>query len=153
MTVTEDNQKNIQDMVLQSYEDISECKGRNYKEFFEEIECKYNTFFKQVGYNIQNILNAQGKTQQYLADELNISKQKMSEIIKGSKAISVVEISKIASALNVSTDMLLTIEPDQKTIREISDACKIKNEETQKKIAELQNVCSELIMLEKYAEE
>ena len=68
-----------------------------------------NSVFRQVGNNIQSVLCEQDKTQQYLADRLKISKQVMSKIITGAKAINVSEISQIASVLNVSVDKLLNI--------------------------------------------
>lgn len=46
-----------------------------------------NSIFQQVGNNIQDVLREKGKTQQYLADTLNISKQVMSKIVMGAKAI------------------------------------------------------------------
>lgn len=112
-----------------------------------------NTFFKQVGNNIQNILAAQGKTQQYLADKLNVSKQVMSKIISGSKAINVAEISKIASALDVSTDSLLVVETVQPAIHNFSFMGQVKSEKTQGKISLLQTVIDEMLMLEEYADE
>ena len=48
-----------------------------------------NSIFKQVGNNIQNILTAQGKTQQFLAEKLGVSKQVMNKIVSGTKAINV----------------------------------------------------------------
>lgn len=38
----EENQKNIQEMVLESYRDIAAGKGRDCNEFFEELEKKYS---------------------------------------------------------------------------------------------------------------
>ncbi|MCD8096825.1 MAG: helix-turn-helix domain-containing protein [Lachnospiraceae bacterium] len=63
--------------------------------------------FEQVGSNIRSILSAQGRTQQSLAEELGISKQVMSKIIAGAKAINAAEIRRIADALHVSADSLL----------------------------------------------
>lgn len=63
-------------------------------------------FFEIVGRNILDILNEQGKTQSYLADEIGISKQVMQKIIKGKKAINILEITQIADVLNVSVDIL-----------------------------------------------
>ena len=37
--------------------------------------------FQQVGNNIQDVLREKNKTQQYLANKLNISKQVMSKIV------------------------------------------------------------------------
>lgn len=112
-----------------------------------------NTIFEQVGSNIQNILNEQGKTQQYLAEQLGISKQVMSKIISGAKAINVAEISKIAAVLNVSADQLLDVENGQEPVHNFSFMGKVKNEETKKKIEFLQTVIEEILMLEEYADE
>lgn len=35
------NQGNVREMVLESYHDMLEGKGRDYREFFEEIEGRY----------------------------------------------------------------------------------------------------------------
>ena len=69
----------------------------------------YAMDFAQVGANIQEKLNEKGMSQQSLADALGISKQVMNKIIKGSKAINVNELSKIAGILSTSTDSLLTV--------------------------------------------
>lgn len=37
----EENQKNVRNLVLDSYQDMLERKGRDYKEFFEEVESRY----------------------------------------------------------------------------------------------------------------
>ncbi len=69
----------------------------------------YAMSFSQVGANIQRTLSARGLSQQNLADKLGISKQVMSKIINGNKAINVTELSRIASILNSTTDELLTV--------------------------------------------
>ena len=51
----------------------------------------YTTDFVQVGSNIQKQLDMKGMTQQSLADSLNISKQVMNKIIKGSKDAGVID--------------------------------------------------------------
>ena len=112
-----------------------------------------DTFFKQVGNNIQRILETQGKTQQYLADKISVSQQVISKIISGSKAINVMEITKIASALGVSTDCLLVDEKTQPVIHSFSFMGQVKSEKTQEKIAFLQTVIDEILMLEEYADE
>ena len=68
----------------------------------------YAMDFAQVGANILNKIESKGMTQQSLADALGISKQVMNKIIKGSKAINVNELAKIASVLGATTDELLT---------------------------------------------
>jgi len=113
-----------------------------------------NIIFKQVGNSIQQVLSAQRRTQQSLADSLGISKQVMNKIVSGSKAINVVEISKIAKALNVTTDRLLVvaIDADQKPVHSFAFMGKIENEETKKKIEFLMTVIDEILMLEEYAD-
>ena len=117
----------------------------------EEI-CMNNTFFEQVGKNIQCVLCEQGKNQQFLADCLGISKQVMSKIISGSKAINVAEISRIAEALNVSTDQLLSVQTIEKSEHNFNFMGNVKKEETREKIEFLKTVIDEIIMLEEYAD-
>lgn len=112
-----------------------------------------HTFFKQVGNNIQNVLVEKDMTQQSLANRLNISKQVMSKIIAGSKAINVAEISEIASVLEVSTDSLLSVKPIQSSRHQFSFMGQVKDEATQEKILMLQTVIDEMLMLEEYANE
>ena len=40
-TVMEENQKEIRKMVMDSYHDMENGKGRDYKEFFAELESRY----------------------------------------------------------------------------------------------------------------
>lgn len=112
-----------------------------------------NTIFEQVGNNIQKVLNEQGKTQQFLAEQLGISKQVMNKIVSGSKAINVAEISQIAKLLNVSTDYLLNVGIVQEPVHNFSFMGKVKSDETKKKIEFLQNVIEEILILEEYADE
>ncbi|MBO4651694.1 MAG: helix-turn-helix transcriptional regulator [Lachnospiraceae bacterium] len=74
----------------------------------------YVTDFTQVGANIQKQLTRKGLTQQNLADALGISKQVMSKIIRGNKAINVTELAMIAEATGTTTDALLAA-PDEPT--------------------------------------
>lgn len=37
----EENQKNVRNLVLESYQDMLKGKGRDYQEFFEEVESGY----------------------------------------------------------------------------------------------------------------
>lgn len=37
----EENQKDVRKMVLDSYHDMEQGKGRDYKEFFSELESRY----------------------------------------------------------------------------------------------------------------
>ncbi len=69
----------------------------------------YAVNFMQVGKNISHAMEKHGLTQQHLADQLGVSKQVMSKIINGKKAINVAELSQIASILGSSADMLLSV--------------------------------------------
>ena len=40
-TVMEENQKEVRKMVMNSYHDMEQGKGRDYKEFFAELESSY----------------------------------------------------------------------------------------------------------------
>ena len=110
-----------------------------------------NNIFMQVGNNIQRILSEQGKTQQFLADSLGISKQVMSKIVSGSKAINVAEISKIAQVLNVTTDSLLQSKTVQEPVHRFAYMGQVKNEATMKKIDIVRTIIDEILMLEEYA--
>ena len=110
-----------------------------------------NHIFMQVGNNIQRILSEQGKTQQFLADSLGISKQVMSKIVSGSKAINVAEISKIAQVLNVTTDSLLQSKTVQEPVHRFAYMGQVKNEATKKKIDIVRTIIDEILMMEEYA--
>ena len=109
------------------------------------------SFFKQVGNNIENILYEKNYTQQDLANELKISKQVMSKIISGAKAINVEEIKKIASALNVSVDALLHVDSVPAQVHHFSFMGQVQNTATRDKITKLQTVIEEILFLEEYA--
>jgi len=110
-----------------------------------------NTIFKQVGNNIQSILSKQNKSQQFLADSLGISKQAMSKIVAGSKAINVSELSKIASVLSVTADSLLENKTEQIPVCHFAFMERVENEETKKKINFLTTVINEILWIEDYA--
>ena len=42
ITAMEENQKNVREMVLESNRDMHAGKGRDYKEFFSEMERRYD---------------------------------------------------------------------------------------------------------------
>lgn len=73
----------------------------------------YTTDFEQTGKNIQAAINEQNLTYQQAADRLNIPMKAVSDIINGSKAINMNEITKIAEAIGVSVDSLLYFANDQ----------------------------------------
>ena len=106
--------------------------------------------FRQVGNNIQSVLNEINKNQQYLADRLNVSKQVMSKIINGSKAINVSEISQIADILGVSVERLLNVK-EETVNHNFAFMGSLNNEKTKEKIELLKTVIDQIIMLEEYA--
>lgn len=104
--------------------------------------------FKEVGYNIQQLLKERNMTQQMLADSLGVSKQVMSKIISGSKSINVEEISSIASVLATSTDRLLQTAPKCMEVQAFSFMGKISCEKTKAKVQTLNTVIREILLLE-----
>ena len=110
-----------------------------------------NNVFQQVGNNIQDVLREEDKTQQYLADSLNISKQVMSKIVMGAKAINVSEISQIASVLKVPVDRLLNLKDEEPKNHKFSFMGRVENEKTKEEIERLKVIIDEIIMLEEYS--
>ncbi len=108
----------------------------------------YAMDFAQVGANIQEKLIIKEMTQQSLADALGISKQVMNKIIKGSKAINVNELTKIASILGTSTDVLLTVSVEPVTIDNLSFMGDIHDEITRERVNLIRLAIDEIHMLE-----
>ncbi len=113
------------------------------------VESMYANNYTEVGKNISMVMEQRGMTQQNLANRLGISKQVMSKIIKGNKAINVTELSQIASILDTTTDFLLTV--NNNTIS--SDfGCAfmgmIKDDETRVKVELLRNAIDQIYLLE-----
>lgn len=110
-----------------------------------------NNIFQQVGSNIQTVLREKDKTQQYLADSLNISKQVMSKIVMGAKAINVSEVSQIASALEVPVERLLNIKEEEPQAHKFSFMGRVESKKTKEGIEILKTIIDEIMMLEEYA--
>lgn len=108
----------------------------------------YAMNFAQVGANIQEKLDTRGMTQQSLADCLGISKQVMNKIIKGSKAINVNELAKIADILSTSTDELLTVSGEPAAAESLSFMGSVHDEVTLEKINLIRSAIDEIHMLE-----
>ena len=108
----------------------------------------YAADFAQVGANIQKQIDIKGFTQQSLADTLGISKQVMNKIIKGSKAINVNELSKIASILGTTTDELLTVNNEPVSEDSLSFMGSVMDEETLNKVNLIRTAIDEIHMLE-----
>lgn len=71
------------------------------------------TDFKQIGINIQNEINSKNIPVHDMAKRLDISMKAASDIINGSKAINMNELTKIAEAIGVSVDSLIYFANDQ----------------------------------------
>lgn len=41
VALTKENQEDVRTLVMESYNDMLEGKGRDYKEFFDEVENRY----------------------------------------------------------------------------------------------------------------
>ena len=105
--------------------------------------------FMQVGKNISHVMEKCGMTQQNLADQLGVSKQVMSKIINGKKAINVAELSQIASILGSSADMLLSVKnnyPQHKPGLVFMGA--IHNEEARRNVDLLREAIDQIHLLE-----
>lgn len=108
----------------------------------------YAMDFAQVGANIQKQLDAKGMTQQNLADALEVSKQVMNKIVKGSKAINVNELAKIAEVLNTSTDALLTVSNEPAEADNLSFMGAVHDSATLERVNIIRSAIDEIHMLE-----
>lgn len=114
----------------------------------------YAANFRQVGKNISLVMEKRGMTQQYLADQLGVSKQVMSKIINGKKAINVAELSQIASVLGSSADALLSVENNyQEHKLEPVFMGAIHNEEARRNVELLREAIDQIHLLEGLANE
>ena len=108
----------------------------------------YAMDFAQIGTNIQKKLYSKGMTQQSLADALGISKQVMNKIIKGSKAINVKELTKIASVMGITTDELLTVDSGYVAFDSLSFMGDVTDENTLERVNLIRSAIDEIHMLE-----
>ena len=114
----------------------------------KEDKTMYAMDFALVGANIQNKLVEKEMTQQSLADALGISKQVMNKITKGSKAINVNELARIADILNTSADELLTVGTEPATVDSLSFMGDVYDEVTRGRINFIRSAIDEIHMLE-----
>jgi len=108
----------------------------------------YAMDFAQVGANIQRQLDIKGITQQSLADALGISKQVMNKIIKGSKAINVNELAKIASIMGTTADELLTVSNEPASTDSLSFMGTVHDKATLERVNLIRTAIDEIHMLE-----
>ena len=64
-------------------------------------------FFEMVGQNILDALQDRNMSQSELADRMDVSKQVMSKIINGQKAINALEMKKIADILGIDLNRFM----------------------------------------------
>lgn len=108
----------------------------------------YAMDFAQVGANIQKQIDIKGFTQQSLADALGISKQVMNKIVKGSKAINVNELARIASIMGTTAEELLTVGGEPVSADSLSFMGNVTDEGTLEKINLIRSAIDEIHMLE-----
>lgn len=108
----------------------------------------YAMNFMQVGANIQEELVRKDMTQQGLADSLGISKQVMNKIIKGTKAINVNELSKIAEILHTTTDSLLTVRSKPAVADSLGFMGDVHDRKTLEKVNLIRTAIDEIHLLE-----
>ena len=92
-------------------------------------------------------------TQQSLAKVLGISKQVMTKIMKGNKAINVNELARIADILDTSADALLTVGAEPVTSDCLSFMGEVHDEPTRKRIDIIRSAIDEISMLEELLNE
>ena len=106
-------------------------------------------FFETIGLNIFDILQEKGIKQTDLADKIGVSKQVMSKIINGQKAINALETKKIADALNVDINKLMEQRmPDTDDDSLIMLMGTVSNPEAKETLKFLNDVIDELIFME-----
>jgi transcriptional regulator with XRE-family HTH domain len=94
-------------------------------------------------------LKNRGMTRQQLADRLGISEQAVNRIINGKKAINIMELSQVASILDISPDELLSVKnPIQMENKKQLFTDELKNEEVHRNIDFLRNVIDQIRILE-----
>lgn len=128
-------------MTLNSIDAIIEIKER-------EDNNMYAMDFAQVGANIKKRLDTEDMSQTQLAEALGISKQVMNKIIKGSKAINVNELARIAEILNASTDDLLVMNTEPVAVDSLSFMGVIHDEVTRERVNMIRSTIDEIHMLE-----
>ncbi|TDQ36385.1 helix-turn-helix domain-containing protein [Aureibacillus halotolerans] len=109
------------------------------------------TIFEQIGEKILTWLELHNETQTFIAKRMGVSKQVMSKIVNGKKAITLEEITKIADIIDVSVDELLRPKNDLKVIEEpvLFMIGTLENENTKEGMQFLNHVMNEMMGLEK----
>lgn len=108
-----------------------------------------SSLFIQIGNKVRAFLEDKNMSQTDFAQQLGISKQVMSKIVLGKKAINVEEITKIASAMNVSLDYLIKYEKPQLSNPFLVMMGSVSNPNTKDYLSFLDHVMDEMIELDK----
>jgi len=108
------------------------------------------TIFEQIGEKIADWLDSQGQTQSFFTERMGVSKQVMSKIVNGKKAINFDEITKIASIIGVTVDELLKSGSTPQVIQEpvLFMIGNLDKESTKEGLQFLNHVMNEMIELE-----
>lgn len=110
------------------------------------------SFFEVVGNNIIDILEENNITQTQLADDIGVSKQVMTKIVKGQKSINAYEIKKIAKVLNVTVDRLVE-EKEEEAKEPVLMFMGSVNDSNEKQFKFLNSVIGEIIRMEEVLDE
>lgn len=108
------------------------------------------TIFEQIGEKIAVWLTSQDQTQNFFAERMGVSKQVMSKIINGKKAINIEEITKISGIMGVTVDELLKFQTTSQVIQEpvLFMIGELDKESTKEGLRFLNHVMNEIIELE-----
>ena len=107
-------------------------------------------FFEMVGRNILDVLQDRDISQTELADKMDVSKQVMSKIINGQKAINALEMKKIADILGIDLNRLMNTHSQDANADEslVMLMGTIENPEAKETMLFLNEVIDELIFME-----
>ena len=105
--------------------------------------------FENIGLNISEVLSERNMSQTDLAERMGISKQVMSKIINGQKAINALEIKSIADILDVDVNRLVEekanhINSQESLVMLMGEV----NDNTKKELTFLNTVINEIDYLE-----
>jgi len=103
-----------------------------------------------IGRNILDVLQDREMSQTELADKMDVSKQVVSKIINGQKAINALEMKKIAGILGIDIDKLMESRSQDVSIDEslVMLMGKIENPEAKDTMRFLNMVIDELMFME-----
>ena len=125
-----------------------ECRPQLFEKQQPDAEPKFDTEQQKAAYwiNIQAELKKENKKQVDLAEGIGVSKQTMSKIMNGARAINAIELHKISEYLHVSMDSLMKM-PEKPMDTNVIHAFmgRVKTEEARKGI-QLADELSDMIL-------